>query len=57
MMGIQGGNKWYLELCHNQEPHDVVMYVPFRTDKGGKIAEILLSKNKEWFKPLIWASE
>lgn len=36
----------------------IVMYVVFKTDIEGKINEILLSRNKDWFKPCCWyASE
>ena len=51
-----GYNEWCLELCHHEKPHDVVMFVLFKTDDEGRIEEILLSRNKEWFHPVYWYS-
>lgn len=50
----RGYNKWYLELGYHENPHDVVMYILFKTDDDGRIEEILLSRNKEWFHPVYW---
>ena len=56
-METKGYNKCYLEMCHHESPHDVVMYVVFRMGKDEKVSEILLSKNEEWFRPVHWASK
>ncbi len=50
----QGYNEWFLELGYYEKPHDIVMYVLFKTDDEGRINEILLSRNKEWFHPVFW---
>lgn len=52
-----GYQKWCLALCRHQKSQDVAMYVLFRTDTEGKICEILLSRNKEWFHPVCWDAE
>ncbi len=51
----RGYNKWYFELCHYGNPNAVVMYILFKTDEDGKIKEILLSRNKDWFHPVYWS--
>lgn len=53
-MQERGYNKWYLELGYHEKPHDVVMYILFKTDDEGRINEIFLSRNKEWFHPVYW---
>lgn len=54
-MEERGYNKWYLGLYHHENPYEVVMYITFKSDRTGKINEILLSRNKEWFKPVHWS--
>lgn len=53
-MQARGYNRWYLKLARHAAPHEIVMYVVFKTDIEGKINEILLSRNKDWFKPCYW---
>ncbi len=53
-MQERGYNKWYLELARHEAPHEVVMYVVFKTDIEGKINEILFSRNKDCFKACCW---